>query len=611
MPESSPPSWLLRLLDELGYRVPPHVRPLDAYVDRYGDARYVFEVDYGSGPRRVELLEEDLRTLLPAKETGPRPDPMTDPELARLTPTRGEFGEVWGKSLHPALVRAARRAELRRAASWYRKEEAPEWLLFQIPEGNGVGKSVARSADSRPGSFSGGAGPGLSNGANHAATAGEAFLQSPKAWLTATLEHRPGTLHVKISGRFTPLGGQAKRGEIRRITPGSMRRLASLTRELESQGMVPEFMITTTYPADWRGALGADKSFFQRYEAAKRRLEKMTRLWNAVKRQFRKTGRMPQNHRLIEEAYYEALEQVAELSREYLRRAPDGTLVKRHLDAFLKRFDRRFGQKVLARVPDRETAEALAEHYQEEGTYPMVKVLSSKKGGYEVVAVLYRVLWWMEFQRRGAPHLHFMFFDVAEIDMDEVRRWAGQAWAGVVWGLRSLARYLSAEVGQAYDTLRALWGKEAGEAFFAEWLAARGLDFEVWKHLRAGTRVERMRKEHWGYVNKEVVGGAAKAYQRRVPKLYRNVGRWWGYRNYRRQKPKRVEIPMSDPRAAGILLDALKHAAALIPKPAFKFRQKLERSVEAIKNSEPYAYLTLWGEAGSLALKKVEAALAA
>jgi len=49
MPESSPPSWLLRLLDEFGYRVPPYVRPLDAYVDRYGDARYVFEVDYGSG----------------------------------------------------------------------------------------------------------------------------------------------------------------------------------------------------------------------------------------------------------------------------------------------------------------------------------------------------------------------------------------------------------------------------------------------------------------------------------------------------------------------------------------------------------------------------------
>ncbi len=596
MPESGPPSWLLRLLDELGYQVPPHVRPLDAYVDRYGDARYVFEVEKNGDRRKVEVLEEDLHLVLyrKPKREPPRPDPMLDPELARLTPNRGEFGEIWGSSIHPVFVRAARRAELRRAASWYRQAEAPEWLRARVSQLGGEG-----------------AGAGLSNGANHAATAGEAFLQSSKAWLTATLEHRPGTLHVKITGRFTPLGGQAKRGEIRRITPGSMRRLASFTRELEAQGKVPEFMVTTTYPADWRGALGADRGFFDRYEVAKRRLKKMTELYSAVKRQFEKTGRMPQNHRLIEDAYYEALEEVARLSKEYLRRAPDGTLVKRHLDAFLKRFDRRFGQKILARVPDRETALALAEHYEEEGKYPMVKVLSSKKGGFEVVAVLYRVLWWMEFQRRGAPHLHFMFFDVAEIEMEEVRRWAGQAWAGVVWGLRSLARYLSAEVGHAYDTLRALWGKEAGEAFFAEWLAARGLDFEVWKHLRAGTRVERMRKEHWGYVNKEVVGGAAKAYQRRVPKLYRNVGRWWGYRNYRRQKPKRVKVPMSDPRAVEILLDALKHAAKLIPKPAFKFRQKLERSVEAIKNSEPYAYLTLWGEAGSLALKKVEAALAA
>ena len=613
MPESSPPSWLLRLLDELGYRVPPHARPLDAYVDRYGDARYVFEVDYGSGPRRVELLEDDLRTLLPAKETEPRPDPMTDPELARLTPNRGAFGEVWGKSVHPAFVRAARRIELRRAASWYRKEEAPEWLLsqFQIPEGNGVGKSVARSADSRPGSFSGGAGPGLSNGANHAATAGEAFLQSPKAWLTATLEHRPGTLHVKISGRYTPVATQAKRGEIKKLSASSMRRLAALTREFEARGKVPEFMITATYPADWRGALGTDRAFLDRFEAAKKRLKEMTKLWSAVKRQFMKTGRMPQNHRLIESAYYEALEEVAKLSREYLRRAPDGRLVKRHLEAFLKRFDRRFGYKVLAVVPDRAAAEALAEHHQEEGPYPIVKVLKRKKGGYEVVAVLYSVLWWMEFQRRGAPHLHFMFFNVVDINLDEVRRWVSQAWTGVVFGLRSLDRYLSVEVGEAYDTLRTLWGKEAGEAFFAEWLAARGLDFEVWKHLRAGTRVERMRKEHWGYVNKEVVGGAAKAYQRRVPRLYRNVGRWWGYRNYRRQKPKRIKLPMSDPKMTEVLLNALKHAAALIPKPAFKFRQKLERSVKAMENREPYAYLTLWGEAGNLAFSAVQSALTA
>jgi len=586
MPSERSPDWLPRLLDGLGYRVPPHVRPRNAYVDRYGDARYVFEVDYGDGPRRIELLEEDLRSLLWTVEP-PRPDPMDDPELARLTAGRGAFGEIWDRSVHPVVRRAEEREVLRRAASWYRRGEAPEWLLGRVGEG------------------------GLSNGAKRAATAGEAILHSPKAWLTASLEHRPGTLHVKITGRLTPTPTKAKRGEIRRITASSMRNLASLTREFEALGLVPDVMVTLTYPADWRGALGADRSFLDRYERAKAELRRWARLWHAARRQYRATGRLPQNHRLIYQAYQDAVEEVGRLSREYLRKLPDGRLVKRHLDAFLKRFDRRFGHRVLAVVPDRATAEALAEHYQEAGAYPLVKVHKRKKGGFEVTAVLYRVLWWMEFQRRGAPHLHLMLFDAVDLDLEAVRRWVGPAWAGVVWGLRSLARYLSAEVGHAYDTLRALWGKEAGEAFFAEWLAARGLDIEVWKHLRAGTRVERMRKAHWGYVNKEVVGGAAKAYQRRVPKLYRNLGRWWGYRNYRRQKPRRVRIPMSDPNAVGILLDALKHAAAVIPKPAFRFRQKLERSLEAIKNGETYAYLTLWGEAGGLALKQVEAALAA
>lgn len=590
MPSGTSPEWLPRLLEGLGYRVPRHVRPLDARLDRHGDARYAFEVDYGSGPRRIELLEEDLGTLLWKVEPS-RPDPMLDPELASLSPSRGAFGEAWAKSIHPVVSRIEKRMALRRAASWYRPDQAPDWLKERLAEVEG--------------------GPGLSNGANHAATAGEAILHDSTAWLTATLEHRPGTLHLKIAGRLTPAPTKARRGEIRRITAGSMRRLAAVTREFEAQGKVPEFMITTTYPSDWQGALGADRAFLASYEAALKELTRWSKLWASVKEQYQQTGRMPQSHRLIEASYHEALDTVARMAKELLRKLPDGSLVKRHLDAFLKRFDRRFGHKVLAEVPDREAAEALAEHYQEEGVYPLVKVRKRKKGGFEVIAVLYRVLWWMEFQKRGAPHLHFMFFDVVDIGLDEVRSWAGQAWAGVVWGLRSLSRYLSAEVGQAYDTLRTLWGKEAGEAFFAEWLAARGLDFEVWKHLRAGTRVERMRKEHWGYVNKEVVGGAAKAYQRRVPRLYRNVGRWWGYRNYRRQKPKRLEIPMSDPRAVGLLLDALKHAAALIPKPAFKFKQKFERGLRAIAQGEPYAYFSLWGEAGGIALAKVEAALTA
>ncbi len=148
MPESGPPSWLLRLLDELGYQVPPRVQPLDAYVDRYGDARYVFEVEKNGERRRVEVLEEDLHLVLyrKPKREPPRPDPLLDPELARLTPNRGEFGEVWGRSIHPVFVRAARRAELRRATSWYRKDEAPEWLRARVSEvgGEGAGAGLAR-----------------------------------------------------------------------------------------------------------------------------------------------------------------------------------------------------------------------------------------------------------------------------------------------------------------------------------------------------------------------------------------------------------------------------------------------------------------------------------
>jgi len=594
--ESTPPSWLLRLLDELGFLIPPHVRPVTAYMDRFGDARYVFEVDYGvyggeSRPQVVELLEEDLHTLLtPKQQIGKRENPLDDPELARLTPRRDFYAEVWRKSLHPALVKVGKRHALKRAASWYRKEEAPEWLIRAMEKVEG-------------------AGAGLSNGAKHAATIPAASLHSPKAWLTATLEHRPGTLHVKIKGRYSISSPGAKRGEIKRITSASMQRLANLTRELEAVGMAPEIMLTLTYPADWKGALGADRTFLSRYEQALRKLKKLSSLWHSAKKQYERTGRLPRNYRTLEAMYLEALKEVNELAEKFLHGLPDGRLVKRHLDAFLKRFDRSLGHKILATAPDKETAEAIAEHYKEE--YPKVKVLKRKKGGYNVVAVLYRVLWWMEFQRRGAPHLHLMLFYVVGLDIEEIRRWIGQAWTGVVFGLRKLNQYFSAEVTRTYDNLRAMWGKEAGEAFFAEWLASRGLDFEVWKHLRAGTRVERMRKDHWGYVNKEVIGGKAKAYQRRVPKLYRNIGRWWGYRNYKRKKPKRIKIPMSDQNAFEVLLEALNHAAKAIPKPAFRFRQKLERALTAIRDKEPYAYITLWGEAGGLALSKVERALAA
>jgi len=566
---------LRRLLEAAGYQIPSYVTPIEAYLE--GSAAYYrFDVN----GRTEELYEADLGRMLPLNEP-PRPDPMLDRELAALTPRRDPLAETWREAVPAWGVRFLRRQEERKRLSWLLPEQVSD-----------------------------GAGLGLSNGPYRAATAPEAILQDSRAYLHAEFEYRPGTLKLKVAGKLTPTRRKATRGEIRRITPASGRRLLLFVREVDHLGYTPDVLVTTTYPADWMGPLGMDKPFMAKYRQGLAELERWTKLMAEVKKKAARDGWHPRFDPIYE-AYRAAVERVRRLADEFFRKLPDGRIVKRHLAAFLKRFDRRFGRKVLAILPDREAAEALAEHLREKHDYPEVKVLKHKKGGFEVVAVLYRALWWMEFQRRGAPHLHFLFFDTHEIDWDEVRRWAGPAWAGVVHGLRNLNPYLSAEVGQAYDTLRTLWGKEAGEAFFAEWLEARGLSYEVWKHLRAGTRVERMEKPGWGYAAKEVSGGKAKAYQRRVPKTFRNIGRWWGYRNYKRVKPTTIRLPMADPKAREALMQSIAVAETHMPKPAFKFKQKLERARKAIENGEPYAYLTIWGWAGTHALRAVEEALSA
>ncbi len=521
---------------------------------------------------------------------------LSPEDLAQLERTAAIFDSRYPPRLDPSPA-------LRRPIDRERRRIEDSW---RIPEG------LIRDLNTpKQGALGLGEGLGLSNGAKRAATIPAANLHTSKAWLTATLEYRPGTLHLKVSGKFTPQPGKSKRGEIRRISYASGRRLQNVVRELEKEDMWPEFMLTATYPADWQGALGADPAFLREYQAALRDLKKKTRLFTEAKRRAEASGYWPPNYDLLEEAYQDALRRVGRKAKELMRKLPDGSLVKRHLNAFLKRFDRRFGYRELATTPDRESAEALAAHIEKQGKYPMVKVLKRKRGGYKVVAVLYRVLWWMEFQRRGAPHLHFLFFDVVGIELDAVRRWTSTAWTGVVFGMRSLEQYFAAEVGNAYDTLRELWGRVTGESFFAEWLEARGLDIEVWKHLRAGTRVEKMRKKTWGYVAKEVSGGKAKAYQRRVPKLYRNIGRWWGYRNYRRKKSQKLKIPMVNVEAVRLLLDVIAKAETLMPEQAFRYRKKLERARKAIKNGELYAYLTIWGDAGEQAMATAQKALAA
>jgi hypothetical protein len=90
-------------------------------------------------------------------------------------------------------------------------------------------------------------------------------------------------------------------------------------------------------------------------------------------------------------------------------------------------------------------------------------------------------LWFLEFQKRGAPHIHIL---LSQVPVDEsTRLWLSQRWYEIC-----------------------------------------GTGDE--RHLRAGTRLERLRIPEGArhYVVKEM----AKMYQKQVPEGFRNVGRFWG-----------------------------------------------------------------------------------
>jgi hypothetical protein len=105
-------------------------------------------------------------------------------------------------------------------------------------------------------------------------------------------------------------------------------------------------------------------------------------------------------------------------------------------------------------------------------------------------------LWFLEFQARGAPHLHIIFWGpgIRALQIDAFREWCSDSWAEVV--------------GHPDEHERS-------------------------KHRAAGTRVEWMRRDHFGYAVKY----ASKMRQSRVPEDFRNVGRFWGFWRYRAPEP--------------------------------------------------------------------------
>jgi len=506
-------------------------------------------------------------------------------------------------------------------------------------------------------------GVGLSNGAYRADSLQDSKQpvdnsQANHPGLRVRISTLPGTVQFRVRGNSLNRkpNPDAERGVIRKLSRQALSRHLTHLRELEARGFYPEWMITLTYPGNWAEVLQDDAlPHIWTIRRAWARLEELRAQARKVREAIRYNPNAfslllhlkeeMQNQRLI---VREAVIQCRSIG-------PDGRKVKAHFSAFLKRFDRTHGIRVdsvhrtycqalrasLALIqsgvyPDvkvrKQQAKVLSEHDSycqavraaqnvvDEIRYLERKGIAIKlrraptglwqvilSEYFEVVVTLYRATWWLEFQRRGAPHIHVVFFDTAsgEINWDEVKAWAGHSWAATVAGLRSARHYsphhnprlqkLLAE----YDQWREFWPKAAADGILADALHEMGLDFNIFNHVRAGTRVEEMREKHWGYAAKEAAKYQSKKYQATVPRNYQNVGRWWGYRKYQREKPQHlyVNVYESQEQLKKNLLDPIKNAVGTLPKGCHRFKQKLYRFLEAVSKGEDYGYITIWGQA--------------
>lgn len=427
--------------------------------------------------------------------------------------------------------------------------------------------------------------------------------------LRAIILSRPGTLKIKVRGSVNQRPRlDADRGIITQLTRQALSRHLVHLRELEAR-WPSDYLITLTYPGNWVAALSDTSGPVREIKEHWARLESLRQKTKAARREIIRDPSNTQADWLLSYLITEMREcrrQVKKTVIECRKLGPDGKKVKSHFNAFMKRFDRKFGTQILETHKCFGAAHQAAKQWRDIGVYVDVKVRRSddKSGHWQVYAVLYRLTYWLEFQRRGAPHLHMIFFDTRGLNWLAIKEWAGQAWAATVAGLRSVSRYLpsnNSRLKQAledYDKLRELWGKQGADELFRGQIEAAGLDWGIYNHLRAGTRVEVMRKRTFAYAAKEASKYNSKKYQSRVPKSFRNVGRWWGYRKYKPETQIKIVLDVweSQEHLEQTLLAPLGQALAAMPPGCHRFRKKMERFVQAVRNHEDYGYVTIWGE---------------
>lgn len=161
-------------------------------------------------------------------------------------------------------------------------------------------------------------------------------------------------------------------------------------------------------------------------------------------------------------------------------------------------------------------------------------------------------LWFLEFQRRGAPHIHLMLFGckLSPALLRALRSWCGPAWSSIV---------------------------------------GNPSKFEQEKHKRAGTRVEKMKCKHFGYAVKY----ATKTEQKEVPTYFRDVGRFWGCWNYTHPEPVALQLDFShlNQRDQSQVFELLFTVLRTLPAEAARFRDsRLSKACRAITEGLDHAF---------------------
>lgn len=145
-----------------------------------------------------------------------------------------------------------------------------------------------------------------------------------------------------------------------------------------------------------------------------------------------------------------------------------------------------------------------------------------------------RYLWFLEFQKRGAPHVH-IFTDVVNDS-------------------QYIACILRRRCVNAWIDYQKKYNNDAWEKFFYDdW---DGMEEAESDHRKHGCHVEIIRLPHMvaAYCSKE----SSKMIQKKVPKKFINVGRFWGHsRNFKKVNPKKYYMPMKDDGALMAGLDVM------------------------------------------------------